>query len=78
MSHSTSQQNDITKDIDKHLSRSGWGFLIVVVGLLFLFIYLLIPYLRGPNKNQQALEQRISQLESRLDAFEIELSSVKE
>lgn len=76
---STSQQlPDIGKEIDRQLSRRGWGTMLTLVIVLFCLIYLFINLFQVPmqqrNVEVRNLNTRIEQLEERLEQLEQQLA----
>lgn len=72
---STSQQlPDIGKEIDRQLSRRGWGTMLTILVVLFCLIYIFINLFQLPMQKRsievQNLNLRIEQLEQRLEQLE--------
>ncbi len=68
------------KEFDKRVDRTGWPLLIVGVIALFLLVYLFSTVFSFPTNeeytdSQQALTQRIADLEERVEYLELQTES---
>ncbi|WP_124058585.1 hypothetical protein [Vaginisenegalia massiliensis] len=77
---------EMAKKIDRRLDRSGWFYLVVVIGLLFLVLYLMISLFRIPtnesihqySENQTRLEKRVEDLENQVKDYQQRLEKIEE
>ena len=78
------QQNvaEISKQIDRRLTRSGWAIMLGVVCVLFLIIYLFITFFQVPGAKRANqvlnLEQRVEQLEQQVKSLEQQIKQTAE
>ena len=85
MSHSNEINRTIEEDIKKqlneinrHVDRTGWPFLIGGIFILFIVTYLIISLFGittndSPNSSNNDLQQQVQQLESRIQKLEKQL-----
>ena len=85
MSHSNEINRTIEEEIKKqlneinrHVDRTGWPFLISGIFILFIVTYLIISFFGintndSPNSSNNDLQKQVQQLESRIQKLEKQL-----
>ncbi|MDO4432697.1 MAG: hypothetical protein Q4B80_05195 [Aerococcaceae bacterium] len=65
-----------SKEIDRRLTRSGWFYIVIIVSLLILSLYVM-PRFRSNRHQNEALSDRVQQLEQQVEQLESELNALK-
>lgn len=69
----------IEKEINRHLDRSGWFSLVVIVGLLLVFLYIFLTFFQSPNRKQfNQYSEAQHQMQLQIESLQSELSSLKD